>query len=197
MGGLGRATSQEDMEEFLESLPTQYMRMRYVGEFTSCDNAGNPLKTFKSPLLVFSNPAVFEPEDVKALGKPILWIEGSIHGNEIAGTEAMLVLAQRLADGDLTPLLDKVTVIIWPRYNLDGVWKYQRGTDTVRPRRIVVGDDPYDKTLWQEHPEDSDRGLDQTETTPDLNRRSPASFTECSTPMSRTSSATLTRWATR
>lgn len=163
MGGLGRATSQEDMEEFLESLPTQYMRMRYVAEFTTYDNSGNALKTFKSPLLVFSNPAVFEPEDVKALGKPILWIEGSIHGGEIAGTEAMLVLAQRLANGDLTPLLDKVTVIIWPRYNVDGVWKYQRGTDTVMPRRIVVDwKDPYNQEKWRERdPSENTSGLDQ------------------------------------
>lgn len=163
MGGLGRATSQEDMEEFLESLPTQYMRMRYVAEFTTYDNSGNALKTFKSPLLVFSNPAVFEPEDVKALGKPILWIEGSIHGGEIAGTDAMLVLAQRLANGDLTPLLDKVTVIIWPRYNVDGVWKYQRGTDTVMPRRIVIDrTDPYNQEKWRERdPSENTSGLDQ------------------------------------
>lgn len=146
MGEIGRSTSQEDMEAFLEALPTTYMRMRYVAEFSTYDNqnsppgAGVPQKTFKSPLLVFSNPPVFDPEDVKALNKPVVWIEGSIHGAENAGTEAMLVLAQKLADGDLTKLLDKVTVIIWPRYNLDGVWKYQRGTDTVKPRRWVIAD---------------------------------------------------------
>ncbi len=151
MGKIGRATSQEQMQAFLEALPTKYMTMRYVSEFSTYDNqnsppgAGVPLRTFKSPLLVFSNPPVFDPQDVKALNRPILWLEGSIHGGEIAGTEAMLVLAKELADGSLTELLDKVTVIIWPRYNVDGVWKYQRGTDSVKPRRYRANGTEFDR----------------------------------------------------
>ncbi|MEG1823356.1 MAG: M14 family zinc carboxypeptidase [Cloacibacillus sp.] len=165
MGEIGRVTSQEDMEAYLESLPKTHMQMRYVSEFATYDNKnsppglGEPLRTFKSPLLVFSSTAVFDPKDVKALGKPIVWIEASIHGGEIAGSEAMLVLAKRLADGDLTPLLDKVTVIIWPRYNLDGLWKYQRGTDTVKPRRYKANGTEFD---WANDSGGLDQNRDNT-----------------------------------
>lgn len=165
MGKIGKATSQEQMEAFLEALPKKYMTMRYVSEFPTFDNinsppgSGMPLRTFKSPLLVFSNPPVFDPQDVKALNRPILWLEGAIHGNEIAGTEAMLVLAKELADGKLTDLLGKVTVIIWPRYNVDGVWKHQRGTDSVKPRRYKANGSEFD---WANDSGGLDQNRDNT-----------------------------------
>lgn len=55
-----------------------------------------------------------------ALGRPIVWLIGQQHGNEPAGGDAMLALTAALADGELTPVLDTISVVIIPRANPDG-----------------------------------------------------------------------------
>ncbi|MCL1875869.1 MAG: SYNERG-CTERM sorting domain-containing protein [Synergistaceae bacterium] len=139
---IGRATAHEDMLNYIEALPRTNMQLRYVAEIYTYDNEnsppglGIPMKSFKYPLLVFTKEGVFDPADVKALGRPIVHLEGSIHGGEISAQESMMPLAKRLATpgADLNSLLDKVSVIMVPRYNVDGVFKYQRGTDSIQPR---------------------------------------------------------------
>ena len=139
-GVIGRATSHEDLIAYLSALPRTNMQMRFVGEIFTyvTDNntpadMGMPIRSFKFPICVFTKEGVFDPADVKALGRPVVLIEGSIHGGEISATESMLAIAKRLAMGDLNSLLDKVTVIVIPRYNVDGVYKRQRGTDSIQP----------------------------------------------------------------
>ena len=44
----------------------------------------------------------------------------NIHAGEVEGKEAALILARRLAGGDLRRLLDRVTVLVAPIYNADG-----------------------------------------------------------------------------
>jgi hypothetical protein len=141
-GTIGRATSHEDLITYIEALPRTNMQLRYVGEiFTyitdnnTSPDLGLPIRSFKYPMLVFTKEGVFDPADVKALGRPIVHLEGSIHGGEISATESMLPLAKRLATpgADLNALLDRVSVIIVPRYNVDGVYKLQRGTDSIQP----------------------------------------------------------------
>ena len=137
----GRATSTKQMIDYLNALPKDNMQMRFVSEILTYnvgsdtpEDLGMPLRAFQYPLLVFTKEGVFDPEDVKALGRPILLFEGAIHGNEQAATEAMLPLAKRLATPgeDLNALLDKVSVIIIPRYNVDGVWKNTRTGDSLQ-----------------------------------------------------------------
>jgi len=52
---------------------------------------------------------------VLRLHRPVVWLQGLQHGDEPAGGEAMLAIAERLAVGDLAPLLDRITVLIVPR----------------------------------------------------------------------------------
>jgi len=141
--GPGRMSSIEDMTEYLEALPKDNMQMRIVAEIltyntgtTTPENLGVPLRSFKYPLLVFTKEGVFDPEDVKALGRPVVLCEGSIHGNESAAMEAMMHLAKRLADPNhvetLNHLLDKVSVVIIPMYNPDGNWRNSRPTDSLQ-----------------------------------------------------------------
>ena len=141
-GEIGRATSHEDLIAYLSALPRTNMQMRFVSEIFTyvTDNdtpadLGMPIRSFKYPLCVFTKEGVFDPADVKALGRPIVHIEGSIHGGEISATESMLAIAKRLATpgADLNALLDKVSVVMVPRYNVDGVYKRQRGTDSIQP----------------------------------------------------------------
>ena len=67
------------------------------------------------PVLLFTNSGRFAPADLQRLNRPIVVLVGQLHGNEPAGGEAMLALAKSLAEGELKPLLDRITVVIMPR----------------------------------------------------------------------------------
>jgi hypothetical protein len=76
------------------------------------------------PLLVLSEPAVSTPDAARALGRPLVYIQGNIHAGEVEGKEAALILARRLTSGDLRPLLKQLVVLIAPIYNADGNEKF-------------------------------------------------------------------------
>jgi hypothetical protein len=72
------------------------------------------------PLLILAEPAVASPEAARKLGRPIVLIQGNIHAGEVEGKEAALILARRLTQGDLRPLLKQLVILISPIYNADG-----------------------------------------------------------------------------
>jgi len=147
-GEVGWTTSEEEMLDFLQSLPTSRMKMKIVSQVPTRNASGDIERMFKIPLLVFSKPSLFNAADLHALGKPIVWLEGGIHGNETSASEAMLVVAQKLASGQWDDILDKISVVILPRYCVDGAFKYQRGTDAIRPVRTNM-DQNRDNTSFE------------------------------------------------
>jgi hypothetical protein len=72
------------------------------------------------PLAVLGNPVPPAAATARVARKPRILVLGGIHGGEVEGKEAALILARRLAGGDLRRLLDRVTVLIAPLYNADG-----------------------------------------------------------------------------
>lgn len=56
----------------------------------------------------------------RGAGRPVVLLLGQQHGDEPAGTEALLVVAQDLAAGRGAAVLDHVDVVILPRANPDG-----------------------------------------------------------------------------
>ena len=52
--------------------------------------------------------------------RPVVLLVGQQHGDEPAGAEALIVIAQELAQGALATLLDRIDVVILPRANPDG-----------------------------------------------------------------------------
>ncbi|KAF2227658.1 carboxypeptidase [Elsinoe ampelina] len=61
-------------------------------------------------------------------GKVRVWIQGAVHGNEPAGDQAVLALLGKM-DADQAwarSILEKVDILVLPRYNLDGVAYFQR-----------------------------------------------------------------------
>lgn len=75
-------------------------------------------------------PVLLLSRDHAAIGsgaKPVAFAIGQQHGNEPAGAEALLVLARRLATGNLAPLLDRIDVVLVPRANPDGGEAFLRG----------------------------------------------------------------------
>ena len=60
--------------------------------------------------------------------RPTVLLVGQQHGDEPAGSEALLVIAQELAQGSLQRLLDRINVIVLPRANPDGAQANHRVT---------------------------------------------------------------------
>jgi len=59
--------------------------------------------------------------------RPTVVIMAAQHGDEPAGTEALIVVAQELAAGRIGGVLDRVDVILLPRANPDGAAAFKRG----------------------------------------------------------------------
>jgi hypothetical protein len=78
--------------------------------------------------LVLTSAAGTDAVTLTASGRPTVLLIGQQHGDEPAGTEALLVVARELTQGLLRPTLDKVNVIIVPRANPDGATAFQRVT---------------------------------------------------------------------
>ncbi len=60
--------------------------------------------------------------------RPVVLLVGQQHGDEPAGAEALIVIAQELSAGALASVLDRIDVVILPRANPDGAAAGRRGT---------------------------------------------------------------------
>jgi hypothetical protein len=72
------------------------------------------------PLIAISDPKVTTPEAARKLGRPIVFVQANIHAGEVEGKEAILILARRLATGDLKAMTKQIVFLIAPDYNADG-----------------------------------------------------------------------------
>ena len=78
--------------------------------------------------LLFTRHADTSPAMVQKSGRPTVLLVGQQHGDEPAGSEALLVIAEELARGRLAALLDRINVVILPRANPDGAAAHKRVT---------------------------------------------------------------------
>lgn len=78
--------------------------------------------------LVLTRAAGTDAAAIAASGRPTVMLVGQQHGDEPAGTEALLVVARELTQGLLRPVLEHVNVVIVPRANPDGSAAGQRVT---------------------------------------------------------------------
>ncbi|MBT2602751.1 peptidase [Bacillus sp. ISL-53] len=111
-------TSQEEMFDHIKSLAhkNKNIQVKTIGKSTERRDI---------PMLLFSKDS---KRPIKGSHKPLIWIQGQIHGNEPASGESTLVLAQWLAEGKLGDVLDKVNVAIVPWVNPDGSYYFKRFT---------------------------------------------------------------------
>lgn len=77
--------------------------------------AGVPLEA-----LLFSRSADLTPAGLQRSGRPTVLLVGQQHGDEPAGSEALVVVMQELARGRLEAMLDRIHVVVLPRANPDG-----------------------------------------------------------------------------
>ena len=70
--------------------------------------------------LLVTRAAGTDPASLDKSGRPSVVLIGQQHGDEPAGSEALLVISRELAQGLLEPLLDRINVVVVPRANPDG-----------------------------------------------------------------------------
>jgi dipeptidyl-peptidase 4 len=74
------------------------------------------------PYAIFSRPAVTQPWEAWALGRPILVLAAGVHGPERTLRESVLLLIRELATPgtDMNQVLDDLTLVVVPQINPDG-----------------------------------------------------------------------------
>lgn len=80
------------------------------------------------PILFLTPERHADAAGIRATGRPVVWLIGQQHGNEPAGGEALLAVAKSLAEGEMRPLLDRMSIVIVPRANPDGAAADARDT---------------------------------------------------------------------
>ncbi|TSA34584.1 MAG: hypothetical protein D4R64_11510 [Porphyromonadaceae bacterium] len=79
----------EDVVKFIEALKTSCPLVS-VEQFGTT-KLGNPMQ-----LVILANPKVSTPEEAKASGKPVIYIQGNIHAGEVEGKEASMEMTSSL-----------------------------------------------------------------------------------------------------
>ena len=78
--------------------------------------------------LLLTRAAGTDAASMLATGRPTVLLVGQQHGDEPAGSEALLVLARELTQGSLQSLLERINVIVVARANPDGSSTVSRAT---------------------------------------------------------------------
>jgi hypothetical protein len=74
----------------------------------------------RMPVVIVSKEKLFTPEERFKGTKPVVLILNSIHGGEVDGTDACLILLRDIALTNRPEILEGVTLLVVPIYNVDG-----------------------------------------------------------------------------
>jgi murein tripeptide amidase MpaA len=73
------------------------------------------------PMLIIGDPAPASPADLNGDPRAVVYIQANIHGGEVEGKDAALMLARDLALGrTATNYLDRLVILLVPIFNTDG-----------------------------------------------------------------------------
>lgn len=109
-----QTSSLADVRAFLDSLAAIEPDGVALGTFgTSAD--GQTI-----PYVIASRPLVRTPAEARVLDRPIVFVQGGIHGGEVEGKEAVLALIRDLVRQPDRNLLDSIVLVAVPMYNPDG-----------------------------------------------------------------------------
>src|SRR5262249_52877588 len=99
-------SSQEQMTAFLATAAARRPQLA-IGSLGRSQQGRN------IPYVVATAEGLTSFSDIRALGRPVVWLIGLQHGNEPAGGEGALAIVSALGN-ELAPLLDRVTVVVVP-----------------------------------------------------------------------------------
>jgi hypothetical protein len=84
------------------------------------------------PMMVVGDLESGDAETVRASGKLLVYLQGNIHGGEVPGKEALLMLLREMAMGERPGWMEEMVLLVVPIYNADGNERVQL---TNRPRQ--------------------------------------------------------------
>ncbi|MBL8112301.1 MAG: M14 family metallopeptidase [Acidobacteria bacterium] len=102
------------------------MRLARTSPFMRYDSFGKSGMGRPLPLVIVSKEKAFTPEEMWKTGKPVVLVINSIHGGETDGTDASLLLLRDLAFGRHPEILEGLTLLVVPVYNVDGFSRVSR-----------------------------------------------------------------------
>ena len=125
LNGFRGTPSYDETLAFLRRLEktSPYLSLSFYGT----SGEGRPM-----PLLVASKDKAFTPEAAAKAGKPVVLVLNGIHSGEIDGKDACLILLRDMALGNRPELLDALTLLVVPIYNVDG---HERPSKWNRPNQ--------------------------------------------------------------
>jgi hypothetical protein len=109
-----------DVMNFINAIKTK-------SPYIQVTNIGKSPMGKEIPLVILSRPAISTPEQAKASGKFVTYIQANIHAGEVEGKEAVMMLMRDILLGKKSNLLDNQIILIVPIYNTDGNDKMAKG----------------------------------------------------------------------
>lgn len=141
--GYKETSSYADVIAFLDSL-----ERRAPGTWVR-GSIGKTSQGRELPYVVVSRPLVRTPAEAKRSGKPIVYLQGNIHGGEVEGKESVQALLRDLILDPKRNALDSIVLIAVPIYNADGneVWGPQERQRSEQDGPEQVGQRPNGQQL--------------------------------------------------
>lgn len=102
-----------DVDEFLAALAARGAPIA-LSEL-GLSSRGRPI-----PLVVCARPMVSDGEAARASGRIVVYVQANIHGGEVEGKEAVLMLLREIAAGERDSWLERCVLVVTPVYNPDG-----------------------------------------------------------------------------
>ena len=113
--GYRETSSLADVSSFLDALKARGapIEVRTIGRSAG----GRPLV-----MAIASRPAVADAAATRKAGKLVVYVQANIHGGEVEGKEAALMLLRDVARNDhgAGALLDRLVLLVVPIFNVDG-----------------------------------------------------------------------------
>lgn len=108
-----RTSNSEEVLEFIRAIEQQspYAHVDTI----AVSDSGQVI-----PMVILARPRVTTPAEARASGKTLVYVQGNIHGGEVEGKEALLVLLREILLGKEQALLDRQILLFTPNYNPDG-----------------------------------------------------------------------------
>jgi hypothetical protein len=79
------------------------------------------------PVAVLAQPPVTSPQQAKASGKLVVYVQANIHAGEVEGKEALMMLMRDISLGDKKYWLDRLVILLAPIFNTDSNDKMEKG----------------------------------------------------------------------
>ena len=111
--GYEETTGYDEVVQFVDRAAAFSNRVHATGFGTTVE--GRAL-----PLVVVGDVTDAGPASVMAADRVRVWLQANIHGGEVCGKEALLMLLRELVDGEHEEWLSSLILLIAPIYNADG-----------------------------------------------------------------------------